>query len=184
MEQKKDTGQIIKDIKEISIAIDSLDDIFSDFDPSPLSQRIFSEDFVAEIKKRYKQTKRGQFSITIIAPITLKNEQSEKTIKQRIKQHFKHKALQNKQTINHIRKRGVIFITFGVLFLVMITVLTYYKFLKVIWLEMSGIIVVPLGWFGIWEGFSKIVDMPEMLTHNTKIFENLSKATYNFKYLE
>lgn len=179
-----DAGQIIKDIKEISIAIDSLDDIFSDFDPSPLHQRIFSEDFVAEIKKRYKQTKSGQFSVTIIAPISLKNDTSEKTIKQRIKQHFKLKALQNKQTINHIRKRGFIFIAFGALFLIAITILTYYKILKVIWLEMIGIIIVPLGWFGIWEGVSKIVDIPEMMIHNTKIFDNLSKANYNFKYLE
>ena len=47
------TEQRIKDIKEISIAIDTWDDMFSDFDPRPFNMRALSEDVMAELKKRH-----------------------------------------------------------------------------------------------------------------------------------
>jgi hypothetical protein len=38
------TEQRIKDLKEISIAIDTWDDIYSDFDPRPYNERDLSEE--------------------------------------------------------------------------------------------------------------------------------------------
>ena len=58
------TEQRLRDLKEIGIVIDSWDDVFSDFDPRPLSERTVSGDFVDELKKRYKETRRGRFSGT------------------------------------------------------------------------------------------------------------------------
>ena len=70
--------QRIKDIKEISIAIDTWDDIFSDFDPRPFEVRALSEDFIAELKKRYRETRKGQFLVMIYAPVSLKHEETER----------------------------------------------------------------------------------------------------------
>ena len=36
---------------EISLSLDNYDDIFSDFDPRPFSQRALSDDFLIEAKK-------------------------------------------------------------------------------------------------------------------------------------
>ncbi len=79
-DKTKGTEQRIKDIKEISIAIDTWDDIFSDFDPRPLNIRALSEDFIAELKKRYRETRKGDFLVTIYAPISLKDAESEKAV--------------------------------------------------------------------------------------------------------
>ena len=51
-------------------------------------------------------------------------------------------------------------------------------------IEILGIVVMPLGWFGIWEGFSKIVDTSPKFVQEEILFDKLSKAQYRFKFLE
>ncbi len=179
-----ETEQRIKDIKEISIAIDTWDDIFSDFDPRPLNERDLSEDFIAELKKRYRATRTGGFRVSIYAPVALKDEKAEKTVIQRLKKHFRFWALLRQKQINQIRARGMVFVGFGIIFLASLTIATYYKLFSNFVIEMLGIILMPLGWFGIWEGFSKIVDTSPVFLQEELQFEKLSKADYRFIYLD
>jgi len=179
-----DTEQRIKDIKEISLAIDTWDDIFSDFDPRDLHERALSGDFIAELKKRYRETRKGTFLVSIYAPVSLKDEKAEKTVIQRLKKHFKHRALQKQKELMRIRKRGIMFVILGIASLGLLTLLTYRQVLTEITIEMLGIILMPLGWFGIWEGFSKIVDTSPMLIQEETLFDRLSKASYKFTYIE
>ncbi len=180
----KGTQQRIKDIKEISIAIDTWDDIFSDFDPRPLGSRALSEDFIAELKKRYRETRKGAFLVTIYAPISLKNAESEKAVTQRLKKHFKHRSMQRQKELNRIRKRGGMFVMMGICFLGFLTIITYFQLYRALTIEIMGIIFMPLGWFGIWEGFSKIIDTSPMVIQEEKLFNKLSKAIYQFRYIE
>lgn len=174
----------IKDIKEISIAIDTWDDIFSDFDPRPLSERALSEDFIAELKKRYRETRRGSFLVTIYAPISLKDEEQEKAVIQRLKRHFRHRSAQRQRELNRIRRRGVTFVVFGICSLGFLTLITYYQLFSELAIELLGIIFMPLGWFGIWEGFSKIVDTSAIFIQEEILFNKLSKASYQIKHIE
>ncbi|MFC1589962.1 hypothetical protein ACFL42_00560 [Candidatus Omnitrophota bacterium] len=176
--------QRIKDIKEISLAIDTWDDVYSDFDPRPLNERTLSGDFIAELRKRYRESRRGAFLVTMFAPVSLKDEKTEKTVIQRLKSHFKHRALQSHREINRIRIRGFIFVSAGVCSLVFLTLATYFKYFSRLIIEMMGIIFLPLGWFGIWEGFSKLVDTSRGQIQEEMLFDKLSKASYRFRYIE
>ena len=184
IDKTKGTQQRIQDIKEISIAIDTWDDIFSDFDPRPLSIRALSEDFIAELKKRYRETRKGAFLVTIYAPTLLKSAESEKAVIQRLKKHFKHRSMQRQKELNHIRKRGSIFVTMGICSLGFLTISTYFQLFRELTIEILGIIFMPLGWFGIWEGFSKIIDTSPMFIQEEILFNKLSKANYQFKHIE
>ena len=178
------TEQRIKDIKEISIAIDTWDDIFSDFDPRPFDEKNLSEDFIAELKKRYRESRHGNFVINIYAPISLKDEKTEKKVTHRLKRHFKNKARYRQKEIARIRIKGVIFLVFGICFLGILTLVTYYRVFSDLAIEILGIILMPLGWFGIWEGFSKIVDTSPVFLREEIIFKKLSTASYHFHYLD
>lgn len=180
----KEAEQRIKDIKEVSIAIDTWDDIFSDFDPRPLEERALSEDFISELKKRYRETRKGIFLITIYAPVSLKDDKSEKIVVQRLKRFFKHRSLQRQKELNRIRIRGIIFVMTGICFLGFLTMVTYFRFFSKLAIEILGIILMPLGWFGVWEGFSKIVDTSPIFIQEEILFDKLSKADYRFKYIE
>ena len=67
--------------------------------------------------------------------------------------------------------------------LITLALLTYYKKLDTLMLEIIGIVFMPLGWFGIWEGFSKIVDLPFKLESDTQVYRKLSRAAYKFEYI-
>lgn len=172
----------IRDIQDISIAIDSWDDIFSDFDPSALEQRVLSEDFILELKKRYRETRKGDFIITIYAPLSLKDEGSERIVIRRLKQYFKFRTVSLTREIYNLRSKGGKLIAFGVIILTSLTLLTYLKILSLLALDLLGIILVPLGWFGIWEGFSRIIEPSPLLKQDLELFSKLSKASYKFKY--
>jgi len=176
--------QRLRDLKEIAIVIDSWDDIFSDFDPRPLSERTLSGDFIDELKKRYRETRRGDFMVKIYAPVSLKNEESERKVIQRLKRDFRHQYLQKIKIVRRIRIRGVIFLLIGVSSLSFLTLATYFKFLSQLIIEILSIILMPLGWFGFWEGLSKLVDTSPVFIQESSLFEKLSKAIYQFHYIE
>jgi len=176
--------QRIKDLKEVDIAIDTWDDIFSDFDPSPLNERTLSEDFIVELRKRYRETRKGSFAVTIYAPTSLKDAKSESTVIQRLKRHFQHRSMQRQKEIARIRIKGVIFVLFGICFLTFLTLAAYFKIFNNLAIDILGIVVMPLGWFGIWEGFSKVVDTSPKFIQEEILFDKLSKAQYRFNFID
>ena len=180
----KDIDQRIKDIREISIAIDTWDDIFSAFDPRPLTEKTLSEDFIAELKKRYRETRKGKFLVNIYAPKRLQNPEREKAVIQRLKKHFKHRSMQKQKELSQIRIRGLFFVIFGIFCLGLLILITYFKSFSDLVIEIISIALMPLGWFGIWEGFSKIVDTSPIVIHEEFLFNRLSKATFKFSHIE
>jgi len=184
MDGTKKIEQRVRDLKEIAVVIDTWDDIFSDFDPSPLNQRTVSGDFVEELSKRYRETRGKNFTITIYAPLALKNLESERKVSQRLKKHFRLIFLQKKKDLIRRRIRGFIFVSIGISSLSFLTLATYFKFLSELAIEISAIILMPLGWFGFWEGLSKLIDTSPAFIREEKFFERLSKTSYRFKYIE
>ena len=176
--------QRIKYLKEIGIVIDNWDDIFDDFDPRPLNERTVSGDFIYELKRRHKETRRGGFTITIHAPIALKDSKAERMVTQRLKKHFNYQFLQRKKEIIKTRVRGAIFVCIGISSLSFLTLATYFKFLNELTIEIVSIVLMPLGWFGFWEGLSKLVDTSPKFIQEERLFEKLSKTTYRFQYIE
>jgi len=174
---------VTKELREIAIAIDTWDDVFSDFDPRPLSERALSEDFIIELKQRYRETSRGDFVVTICAPQSLDDKKSERIVAKRLKRHFMHRVLLRKKENIRIRIRGFIFVLCGICFLTFLTLAAYFKIFSDLALNIISIVVMPLGWFGIWEGFSKIVDTRSPFLSEEAFYEKLAKAQYRFQYV-
>lgn len=180
----KKIRQRIADLKELAIAIDSFEDLFSDFDPREYDKRDLSDDFLTEVQKRYRETGKGRYEVIFHAPKTIRNEKVENVVIQRIKQHFRNNAKQNQKGVSALRFRGSLYISFGVILLTVLTLLAYGKILSDFQIELLGVIFLPLGWFGIWEGFSKIVDIPYMLSSELELNQKLARANYQFKFFE
>jgi hypothetical protein len=63
---KKIDPKSVSDIFQIApIALDTYDDIFSDFDPSPFDHRVISEDFLSELRRRYNLTPKDNFVVPL-----------------------------------------------------------------------------------------------------------------------
>ncbi len=179
---KKIEEEHIQDIQDLSVAIDTWDDIFSDFDPGPIEKRVLSEDFLTEIKKRFREHRTGQVTVTFLTPSALKDEELERKVIRRLKQYFKFRSLSVLKEINDLRRRGFYFVLTGIFSLATLTLLTYYRVAEQLVLELIAIILMPLGWFGIWEGFSRIIEPSPYMKKDHEIFTRLAKASIKFSY--
>ena len=173
----------IRELQEIDIVIDNWDDVFSDFDPRPLSERTLSEDFIIELRQRYRETNKGDFIVMICAPESLRDKKTEQTVAKRLKRHFLHRSLLRRKANSQIRMRGIVFVLCGICFLSFLTLAAYYKLFSDLLINIISIVVMPLGWFGIWEGFSKLVDISPAYIQEEHFYTKLAKAQYKFKYL-
>jgi len=169
-------------LKEISIILDVWDDIFSDFDPRPLDERALSQDFIGELHKRYKETAKGELLISFYAPKSLQNEESEKMVVHRLRKYFKDQAQEKRHAIHHMRIRGAIFVLIGFVSLTSITLTSFFKLFSELTDQLLQILLVPLGWFGMWEGLAQIVNASPSFAAERHLFRKLATAEYRFHY--
>ncbi|MEK6933278.1 MAG: hypothetical protein AABW75_00190 [Nanoarchaeota archaeon] len=139
---------------EISILLDTYDDIFSDFDPRPYSQRALSDDFLIEAKKAARD-KEGTFELRFLAPKEHRNFEHEMLIKKRLRDHFKKHVLLLEKEIKSVKKKGILMAIAGVAMIIIATFLLSAKsdsFLT----HFLIVILEPAGWFTAWTGLDEI----------------------------
>ncbi len=161
--------------KDVDVALDNYDDIFSDFDISPYSKRLLSEDFVNEVLKHALP---GKTQIILSIPRMARNPKVEGVIKKRIQKYFEERLKAVLSQIYAHRKRGIKYIIAGVISLLLRISLT--PCCSDGWFEIFDEILLVAGWFGIWTGIGKIVDEPFELLDLKRKFEILSSAKYIF----
>lgn len=134
--------------KKVSIWLDTYDDIFSDFDPSPYGQRHISDDFFHELKKYALEDMPGNVEIDLLIDEKLRDIKTEKIIIERINEFFaiQHRVLQKKR--NRILMQSFLFLLLGTVFITILTLASrkYEQYLLLIKL------LEPASWFLSWEG--------------------------------
>ncbi|VVB78376.1 Uncharacterised protein [uncultured archaeon] len=144
----------------ISLVLDSYDDLFSDFDPRPYASRGLSDDFIFECKKAVRD-KGGITELRLLIPANKRNMREEGIIKKRLKEHFKKHFREEHKIIKRIKREGLLWFFIGSIILVISTFLFEFKgnltntYLRVFF-DFLFIISQPAGWFTFWEGLGKI----------------------------
>ncbi len=139
---------------EISLLLDSYDDIFSSFDPRPYNFRALSDDFLQEAK-RATLDKDGSLELHFLIPETKRDIALENKIRQRLHDHFKrHREILAKE-IADTKRKGWRMAFAGIL---MIVVASYLSFLESATFSIHFLIIVlePAGWFTSWTGMDEI----------------------------
>lgn len=163
----------------LHIALDTYDDIFSDFDPSGYEHRILSDDFVKEMQKRYVETSKGDIEIRFSIPAVMRSGKIENLIKKRLKEYFQNQMKLLDTEIGKRRRSGAIYFSFGFLVLV----ITFYAetlFQSSHNAQILAALLTPLGWFGMWEGTSLFIQAPIKYEEQKKFYFKFSKASYVF----
>ncbi|MEM3364245.1 MAG: hypothetical protein QXS93_01915 [Candidatus Micrarchaeia archaeon] len=164
--------------KNIDIALESYEDLYSDFDISHYSKRELSEDFVKELIKRTSgEYDTKELQITLSIPSSKRDPTVERAIIRRIRQHFAKRVESYTSEIHSYQRRGIKYIVAGAL-IILLDVFTpkeSYPLLS----AMFSILMVA-GWFGVWTGIAKIVDEPAQMSAQKRIYSNLASAHYVF----
>lgn len=168
------------EFREITIQLDTYEDIFSDFDPRPYLQRALSEDFLKETQRRYLEDKRGRFEVRFTIPSSERDLKEEALIKKRLREHFAIMVRREAEIIRNTKNRGYVYIFAGM----MVLVANVYALLELnessVFYQLLSVILVPAGWYGMFTGIGKVIDEPFDAVNRKNICEKFERANYVF----
>lgn len=178
VEENKETKSLLAK-SEISLLLDTYDDIFSDFDPRPYSQRALSDDFLNEARKASRE-KGESFELRFLMFAKLRQSEREALIKKRLHEHFKKQVAVLKKEIKDIITKGIMLAIVG--FFLMFCATLILEFLpKSLFSTFLVIVLEPSGWFVIWTGFDHIFYMPRDKKPELVFNEKMAKADVIFE---
>ncbi len=167
------------EVKKISMLLDDYDDIFSDFDPRPYSERALSDDFLSESQKMFREKKTGRFELRLLIPKAIRNEKDESLIKRRLKSFFKLKEQDERMKIQKAIRTGIILSIIGFMLMLIAAFLYSFESERII----SKFLVVlfePAGWFSVWYGLDKIFYTASEKKKSHSFFKRISEADIIF----
>jgi len=167
---------------EISLMLSSYNDIFSDFDPRPFSQRALSVDFLDEARRATRELKNGQFQLRLLIPQDERRVEKEVIIKKRLKEHFKkHKEMLEKEQ-KKLFLQGSLFVVFGVIFMFVASYLLFVYPHRNLVMEFLIVILQPAGWFFFWEGLGLMIFESKEKKPELEFYRKMSRAEIIFTH--
>lgn len=152
----KDIDALKEPKKLVSIWLDDYENIFSDFDPRPFSQRELSDDFLNETRKVLHSEQYRPIQLIILVPIGKRNKSDEHVIKNRLHAHFRH-------TFDHLKierkaslKSGILLTVIGFILMILASATSAYEEAHYL-MSLLRVFLEPSGWFVVWNGMEKIL---------------------------
>lgn len=140
---------------ELSIWLDTYDDIFSDFDSRPYSERTLSDDFIHEARKMAKEKLTGTIELKLLMPEKLRNKETEAVIIESVHNYFRHAARVTALEQKQIQRKGILSAVSGIILMVLASYIINLPG-KNFLVNTVLIILEPAGWFLLWSGFDFI----------------------------
>ena len=168
-------------LSEISLWLDNYDDIFSDFDPRPYYQRALSEDFLSEAKRATRDKVSGSIELKLLIPAEKRNENDEKLIKKRLKEHFKRHYNMLLQEKRKLTKLGSFFVLGGILAMMLATIVLLRYGEKNFLTSFLVVLLEPAGWFLFWEGLHTLIFRPKDAKSDLEFYRKA--LTYDIHFL-
>lgn len=166
-------------MSEISLSLDTYDDIFSDFDPRPYYERALSDDFLYEAKRASREKKSGKIELHFLIPQNARNHDTERIIIKRLHEHFKkHHALLHGE-MDKTRNTGAVFTFIGMLMMVAATYISTMKSEDFIF-NLLFVVMEPAGWFITWFGLDNIFYISAQKKPDLEFYEKMSTCEIRF----
>jgi len=168
---------------EMGFWLDSYEDLFSDFDPRQYSQRQLSNDFLYELKLRYREIPKGKLEVRFYIPKKLRKLKLETSTKKKMKDYFSFELKQADNRRMSRQKGGLVYLAAGVLILTINGVFAW-EYPQDRFLEFIGFILAPAGWFSTWTAFEKFFIEPEEERRRREFLSRMTKCEFLFFDLE
>lgn len=165
--------------RDISIWLDSYDDIFSDFDSRPYSGRVLSDDFIGELNKVSRENDLKIKDLKLLIPEKIRNKETEEIITKRLHESFRKNLHQME-----IYKRKTILTYLGLLSLgFLLMILASYVGLhreNKIALNILFVILEPGGWFLVWTSLDQIFYVFKNKKSELDFYSRMAKCKISF----
>lgn len=161
----------------ISLILDSYDDIFSDFDPRPYSQRSLSDDFLSECRRASRDKQESGLELRFFVPKDKRSLSEEMMIRKRLKSHFEKHYFEKQTGLKSIKKRGFLWVLVGAIALLISTSIEKYQNF---FIDFLFIVSQPAGWFLMWSGLEELFIDPRDKRPELDFYKKMAKAKIVF----
>ncbi|HLG24568.1 MAG TPA: hypothetical protein VI564_06595 [Candidatus Nanoarchaeia archaeon] len=170
--------QKILHLSEISILLDNYDDIFSDFDPRPYSERSLSDDLLNEARKASRDKNTGRLELRFLISEKMRDVKLEATIKKRLHEHFeRHSKILNSE----IRQSRVNAVFLGFAGITVMLGATYVDGISGGFMSrFLFVLLEPAGWFITWFALDKLFYVSETKSGESDFYHKMSKCEVIF----
>lgn len=173
----------IPDIFEISIWLDSYNDIFSDFDSRPLSERTVSDDFLTEVRKVCDEKSRNKIHLKLSIPEFVRKIDEEKIIIKRLHLYFGNSYHQIKKDTRQKTIRGLYYIIAGTLLMFCASYISFQNPQK-FYIHTLLILFEPAAWFFLWTGLEHVIYSSKNKKADLIYYSKMSDAKIRFVNLK
>jgi len=178
-QQKIEETEKILEMSEISIWLDNYDDIFSDFDPRPYSQRSLSDDFLTEAKKVSRGKSGDKLELRLLIPEQQRNLKDETIIRKRLRDHFSRHSRQLHDEIANSRKTAALLVLLGISMMLSATYIYSYFPDRFIY-KFLFVLLEPAGWFTTWFALDKMFYTSEAKKPEYNFYQKMAKCEVIF----
>ncbi len=163
---------------DIVIALDTYDDIFSDFDIRSYRERAFSRDFLDELHIRLRRAGDGaEHRIIMLMPARDRNERDERLIAERMKAFFAERRGIYVRKDRLAKLRALLFVTTGVAFSF---VANYFAGRLSSLPLLKDFLLIP-AWFFVWSGLEMLLKNRDEMLDKSRYYAALSGAEASFR---
>ncbi|HUX38775.1 MAG TPA: hypothetical protein VMV44_12815 [Rectinemataceae bacterium] len=166
---------------EIIIALDSYDDLFSDFDIRDYGERALSWDLLDELHVRLRRTRKlSELEIVFILPSALRRADHELLIVERMRSFFDERRDNYFREDRKAKRLSLLYLAIGlVLSIGANLVVERFSFLPLF----GDFVLIP-SWFFVWSGFDLLITNRKEISRKRKYYEALSTSRTRFRNLE
>jgi hypothetical protein len=168
--------------REISIRLEHYDDIFSDFDIRPYSQRALSIDFLDEIKRASSDKGESGVELILFSPEKQRDEHQETVIKERLAGHFKRHFDLLLIEKRRVLKLGISMVIMGVIAMIAATFVVYKDPTHSALLSFLVVFLEPAAWFMLWEGMDQIIFHSKNVNPELDFYRKMSNSHDNVHF--
>lgn len=180
VKHKKSMRNILLKEENISLVLNSYEEIFSDFDPRPYNERSLSHDFIMECKRASADKPDKGIELRFLIPRKKRNSNKEIQIKKRLQDHFKKHLKEKQKFVNSMKFEGLVWSMIGLcmMFLATYVLFTYQK--ESLLTSFLVILLEPSGWFLFWEGLEKLIIKAKEETPDLKFYRKMNDSKIYF----
>jgi len=166
---------------ELSLWLDSYDDIYSDFDSRHYYKRRISEDFLYELEREMKYTEEKASHLLLFLPSQQRDEKVENSISANLSGFFQKQFLLQADKYRRQLKKGLIFLLGGALVMLCNTWMNY-RFGSTLEFPIISLKVLlePAGWFLLWTALDSLFYDLNTLKKEKVFFQSLSEVQIRF----
>ena len=164
---------------EISLWLDTYDDLYSDFDSRHYRKRRISEDFIEELKMSLKYREDPPRALALLLPAGSRDTTLEAAIQVNIEQQLLDRLTSLKLKVRKIARRAVLMLATGMALMTTCVVLQA-KMDQVYLLALIRSLPEPAAWFMIWTGLDAFIYHYRKAVQEQSFYHTLSRLTIYF----